>query len=751
MRPTATERQIGDREAEVVGRGTPVRHPALVDRPRLIEWLLASPPAPLVVLTAPAGYSKTTSLAEWASADERPFAWVAATARHADPALLVAAIADVLDQVEPLDAEVMAGLRSPRPNISEVVLPRVVEAIHCRAPFVLVVDDVHKLDSAAAFEVLEVVIDALPKGAQLALASRTDPPLRLGRMRSQRRLVELGARELAMTLAESGDLLENLGLELSAGQLNLLIERTEGWPAALYLAGLSLTDQADVGRAVATFAGDDRVVVDYLRDEFLAATDPELITFLVRTSILDELSGPLCDSVLLRSGAAGVLRKLARSNALVVSLDRTDTRYRYHQLFAEELRSELRWREPELEEELHARASRWYADNSDPERAIEHAIASGNFERSGELIWWAFPEVSGRGRLATLDRWLEQVGDERVASTGSLALAAAHRCLVLGQGDRAAHWARMAAASVDGSSGSRERIEPDLLLLEATLARDGVVRMGKDAARASELHPPEAPWQAPCHLYRGVASHLTGHPERARPVLQEAARRGAVVSPIIQVLALAQLCLIAIDDGEVENGLRLIAQARDQVSRCGLTNYPSMLMVAAVSSLALSTAGHPNRARDDLGEALRLLPLVTDMPPWYEAQARLVLVPSLIRSDQLRTADEVAAEAEELLELTPDAAIVSEWLGRARADLKSAAEEGRTEGFSLTRAEVRTLEYLPSHLSFREIGERVHVSSNTVKTQAQAIYRKLGASSRAQAVERAREAGILGHDPLHDA
>ena len=751
MRPTATERQLGDREAEVVGRGTPVRHPALVDRPRVIDRLLASPPAPLVVLSAPAGYSKTTSLVEWAREDERPFGWVAATARHADPALLVAAIADVLDQIEPLDAEVTAGLRSPKPNISDVVLPRIVEGLRGRAPFVLVIDDVHKLDSPSSFEVLEAVIEALPTGGQLALASRTEPPLRLGRMRSQRRLVELGARELAMTRVESGDLLANLGLELSAGQVNLLIERTEGWPAALYLAGLSLLDQSDLGRAVASFAGDDRVVVDYLRDEFLAATDPALIEFLVRTSILDELSGPLCDSVLMRSDSAGVLRRLARSNALVVSLDRTDTRYRYHQLFAEELRSELRWREPELEPELHARASRWYAENSDPDRAIDHAIASGDVGRSGKLIWRAFPEISGRGRLATLDRWLEQVGDEHVAATGSLALATAHRCLVLGQGDRAAHWARIAEASVDGSSASRERIEPDLLLLDATLARDGVVRMGKDAARASELHPPEAPWQAPCYLYRGVASHLTGHPERARPVLQEAARRGAVVSPIIQVLALAQLCLIAIDDDEVEDGSRLIAQARDQVSRCGLTDYPSMTMVAAASSLALSAAGHPNRAREDLGEALRLLPRVTDMPPWYEAQVRLVLVSPLIRSDQLRKAEELVAEAEGLLELTPDAAIVSAWLGRARADLGSAAEEGTARGFSLTNAELRTLEYLPSHLSFREIGERVHVSPNTVKTQAQAIYRKLGASSRAEAVERAREAGLLGNDPLGEA
>ena len=197
---------------------------------------------------------------------------------------------------------------------------------------------------------------------------------------------------------------------------------------------------------------------------FSRATKPSTLSFLTRSSVLDELSGPLCDAVLERSGSARVLRDLARSNSLVVSLDRSDGRYRYHHLFAEMLRSELRRREPdETEARLHARASRWYAAHSDPDRAIDHAIAAGELERAGELIWLAYPEVSGRGRIATLVRWLDQIGDDSVATSSALALSAAHTHLARGQGDRAAHWARV-AAGIAKSTDTSESIQADIHL-----------------------------------------------------------------------------------------------------------------------------------------------------------------------------------------------------------------------------------------------------------------------------------------------
>jgi LuxR family transcriptional regulator, maltose regulon positive regulatory protein len=718
--------------------------PRLVRRPRLLDRLLRSPPARLVLLTAPAGYSKTSCLAEWEAAEKRPFAWLTAHARHDDAAVLLASIVELLEEIEPVSPEVMATLATGDSGISTAVLPRLGRSLRHRAkPFVLVIDDLHSVTSPVALEVLRTVAEHLPAGAQLALASRTEPALSLGRMRAHRQLVELTRADLSMTRPESGELLREIGIELNSAQLDVLFERTEGWPAALYLAGLALAGQSDLSAAVASFGGDDRIVADYLRDEFLADTTPGKLSFLTRSSVLDELSGPLCDAVLDRSGSARVLRELARSNSLVVSLDRRDDRYRYHHLFAEMLRSELRSDPDGTEAKLHARASRWYAAHSDPHHAIDHAIAAGGLERAGELIWHAYPEVSGRGRIATLVRWLERIGNDSVAASPALALSAAHTHLSLGRGDRAAHWARV-AAGIAKSADESESIQADIHLMDALLAMNGVVQMDKDAARASELHPAEAPWQSACYLLRGVASHLTGHPERALPMLQEGVHRGSVASPIVEAVSLAQLCLIAAEDGDWDRASRLIAQAREQTGRCGLGDYPSVAIVPAASAFVHSHEGRVERAHADSKDAQRLLALLTEFPPWYEAEARLVLSRAYIRLDNLVSGRVLLDEASLFLQQTPDAIILRQWLAASTAALKSASTKRQEREWSLTKAELRTLQFLPSHLSFREIGERIHVSPNTVKTQAQAVYRKLDASSRAEAVVRARDAGLLG-------
>src|SRR5262245_9271958 len=722
-------------------------HPDLVPRARVVERLRDSSPARAVLLRAPAGYSKTTCLAEWAALEERPVAWIRADPRHNDPGLLIRSIVEAVGEIVPVASDVLAPLAAPKPSIGTVVLTRLGRSLgRDGRPLLLVIDDVHAITSAEALEVLEGVLEHLPPESQVALASRTEPALPLGRMRAHRQLVELNQAELAMTVGESGALMAKLGLELSTAQLDALHRHTEGWPAALYLAGLSLADERDLDAAVERFAGDDRIMVDYLRDEFLSALKPDSLEFLMRTSLLDEFSGPLCDAVLERSGSGQLLRELSRSNSMIISLDRTDDRYRYHQLFAEMLQAELRRRDPTADAGIHARASRWYADRSDSDRAIDHAIAAGELDRAAELIWFAFPEFSGRGRIATIEHWLDRIGEDEIAHSSKLSLANAHRYLATGRGDRGAHWARVAAVA-DGVAQAGSDIEADLLLLEATVAVRGVVQMGKDAARASELFPSESPWQTPCHLYRGVASQLTGHRDRAVPLLQEAVRRGAVVSPVIQTLALAQLCLIALQDGQQATAHRLIAQAHAQASRCGLEDYPSISLVYAVSAAVSTEEGQVERAQADFADAKRLLSSLAEFPPWYEVEARLVMVWACARLDEVAAGRVLLEEAGALIERAPDAAILSEWLQDAQAALgASSAKLGRES--TLTNAELRTLQYLPSHLSFREIAERIYVSPNTVKTQAQAAYRKLDASSRAEAVAKAREAGLLADDPL---
>jgi LuxR family maltose regulon positive regulatory protein len=248
-----------------------------------------------------------------------------------------------------------------------------------------------------------------------------------------------------------------------------------------------------------------------------------------------------------------------------------------------------------------------------------------------------------------------------------------------------------------------------------------------------------------------VSHHLRGHPERALPLLEEAARRGAVVSPVIQTIALSQLALIASEDDDWVSASRQIGQARDQVQRCGLSDYGSILMVYATSALIRSREGRVMLAEEDVADTHRLLLLLKSFPPWYEAQARAVLARAFARLDDVAGGRAVLREASGFLDRTADAIVLRDWMKEARRSLEAASFEGRRQEWSLTAAELRTLQYLPSHLSFREIGERVYVSPNTVKTQAQAVYRKLDASSRAEAVEKARSAGLLGEDPLSDA
>jgi LuxR family transcriptional regulator, maltose regulon positive regulatory protein len=737
-------RQAPSEQQFVARREAPRFDNSFVRRARLTDRLLGSPPARLVLLKAPAGYSKTTCLAEWASEDRRPFTWISLDRRHNDPALLISSIVAALEEIEPVNPEVLASLGTPSPAITGVVLPRLGEALQQRGePFVLVIDDLHVVDSAQALEVLETVLEYLPDGAQLAIATRIEPGLHLGRLRAQRQLVELTEPELAMTRAESGRLLKNLDLTLDSTQLEDLYNRTEGWPAALYLAGLAFADEPNVAAAMTSFAGDDRIVADYLRDEFLGSTSPSRLRFLIRTSVLEELSGSVCDAVLERSGSGRMLHELARSNSLVVPLERNDGSYRYHHLFAEMLRAELRRHEPELEPTLHLRASHWYAANSDLDRAIDHAIEAGDAGWTGELVWGALPEMTGRGRIATLERWLDTIGDERIARSCHLSLASAHCNLAMGRGPEAAHWARIAAGLGGSGADGGDSTRADIHLLDATLAFDGVVKMGEDAARAAELFAPDSEWQMPGFFYRGLASHLGGDSQQAVPLLQEGARRGAIVSPVMQVLCLTQLSLIAVEDDDWEGGSRLIAQARDQIGRCGLGGYPVVSIAQAASALLRAHAGQIERAHADLTDAARLLDVVARFPLWYEAEARIILARASIRLDDAVGARRFIEAGANFVDLIPDAPMLNDWLSRDLASLGALGNGAEARASSLTKAELRTLQYLPSHLSFREIGEKIYISPNTVKTQAQAVYRKLGARSRTEAVERARDAGLI--------
>jgi LuxR family maltose regulon positive regulatory protein len=720
--------------------------PQLVRRPRLVSRLREARDATVVLLTAPAGYGKTTTLHQWLGGDERPSAWITLDDADNDPAALVASLATALDQVDVDTADARAALSAPEPSISGIVLPRLARAlVSSERAFVLVLDDVHMLVTREALDALTAIASRLPAHAQLVLASRVEPPLPLGRMRAHRRLVELHDSDLAMTESETAELVAVMGLELDPGEQRTLLARTEGWPAALYLAGLSLIDQPDVPGALAHFAGDDRMIVDYLRDEFLSQISPDALGFLTRTSVLDTLSGDVCDAVLQGSSSAGTLRDLARSNMLIVPLDHRDHSYRYHALFAEMLHSELERLEPQLAPQLHRRASDWYAERDDHERAITHAIAAGDAERAGELLWDSFPTLISRGRNASIRHWLGRFTDNQLAGCAPLAITAAHSAMVSGQGALAEHWTSVAAARLDDTAPVEvgTPIEAGVLIAKAELGRDGVGQMAEDARRAAALLPEDSPWHSPRSMVEGIACHLTGDPKRARERLEEGARLGAVGAPLVEVLCVAQLALLAADEDDRDEAIRLAMRAREQLERCGLGDYETMALVFAVSALVLAQDGRVEDASSDARRSAELLQQLADFAPWYEAETELVLARALLRLDDVDSARALLVDASRALRSTHDATALRDWLQEAWATIDSSAADVASGRLGLTPAELRVLQFLPTHRSFREIANELYVSANTVKTQARALYRKLDVSSRAEAVDRARDAGLL--------
>ena len=716
--------------------------PEAIARPRLTDRLLLSPPTRLVVLCAPAGFSKTTTLRTWAETDRRPFPWVSCDRRHDDPALLMAAVVKALAGVCRFDPQTATALEleASWPDRAIARLGIALEAAD--EDFALVVDDAHMLCSDGSVAILQGLVSVLPRRAQLVIGSRSDPPLPLARMRANRDLLELGVSDLAMTLRESQRMLRSAEIDLDKQSLRSIHERTEGWPAALQLASLALAGSPDAAVAVEDFAGDDRAVADYLQDEFLAVTDPGLVEFMTRTSILDRLSGPLCDAVLGRSDSASVLRALARSNSLVFPLDRKDETYRYHHLFAGLLRSELARNEPELIGALQASAASWFDSNGRPDLAVEHAIASGDVCLAGRLIWASFPEVTGRGRLATINRWLDEVGRDRLSECHGLLFSAAHADMLAGAGDRAAYWLGLASV-VEPSADCDVPVETDLLMLRTTLGTEGVGQMGDDAGRVIDLTAPDSAWHGAACFYRGVSLHLLGDPAAATPLLRNAIGLTALESPIMQALGLSQMTAISWRAGDLEAANRFIGEARAQVERCGLAAFPAMVLVYAVEALVRATTGQEGKARSGIATCLQLLGLLNSFPPWYEVETRLALAQTGLRLGDLDMTRDMLGQAQKHADLTADAVVLGAWMHEIEADLPVGNGVSDIDDSPLTRAEMRTLRYLPTHLTFRQIGEANHVSQNTVKTQARGIYRKLGVGSRAEAVEAALATGLL--------
>ena len=605
-------------------------------------------------------------------------------------------------------------------------------------PFVLVIDDLHVLHRRAPHDALVALANDLPEAATLAMASRATPPLPLARLRSERMITELGPGELAMTRREAAALFKAAGHDLDHDAIDTAMRRTEGWPASLALAVLFLADRSPAS-VLDRFSGEDRLVAQYLREEVLSDLASEDVEFMRRTSLADTLTAPLCDSLLHRPGSAAVIERLA-SAGLVVPLDRTDDRYRYRRPLGEMLHAELRKNEPVLAQEIHRRAGAWHDQAGDVDRAIRHALLAGDVTMAGAAACRGAARAITQGQAATVARRLACFTDEQIARSPMLALTAAGCQLSRGRGDVAGHWVLTAAGA---ACAAQAPAECGISLLRAVLARDGLAAARQEAAWAYALLPDASPWRALAALVEGTASYLAGDPDEATRRLEDGACRAAVALPAVHALCLAQLAVLAHAREDDQRAAELSRRARAQVEGYGLAEDATVALVFATSALARADRGSTDAANDDLERGSRLYRRLTDFPHWYEAEVGILLARAAVRLGDVDGACGMLAEAERRLDRSPESILLFDQIRETRAHIEAFHASG-PEAASLTPAELRVLQFLPSHLSFREIAERSFVSTHTIKSQANAVYRKLGARCRSDAVVRARGCGLLG-------
>ncbi len=715
----------------------------LISRAPLVSRLMAARGASLAMLTAPAGYGKSAVLSQWAEQDGRPFAWIALEPAHNDPMHLMRCVAAATARfgcISEQDVAAAAGVAEARLLLRSAIA-------QVAQPFVLALEDAQKLRAPAALDVLAMLIEHLAAGSQIAIASRAQPALPIGRLRASRRLIELRAGDLVMTRREAASLACAMGAELSQDGVDLLVRNTEGWPVGLYLALRAGREDPDPPAALTSFTGDDRAVAEYIREELLAGLSAAERDFLIESSVLERVSGPACDYVLGREGSARLLWTLSRMNVLLVPLDRTDTEFRYHRLLAQMLRGELRRCDPERARALHIRASDWHASSGTAERAIAHAIAAGDPNRAGALIWRHAAEFLGYGNAVKLLSWLDRIGEEGIADSCALALSAAATHLFLGDRSLAEHWLAAARRALPGEHGPhRCSMQAGILVFSAAVATGGIGAMAVDALKAYEAAPEVSPWRALACLLRGVSKHLRAEPEEARTWLEEGARRGAVAVPAIQAQCLAQLALLAIDRDDWDAAELLAARARRQVDRAGLEDYATSALVYAVSADVQARIGRVEVSQSDAREAARILSSLPELMPWYAVECSIALARAALRLSDVTGAQRLLSGTRNHLRGLSETSVAEGWYEDCRAQAELAAKAHARGGWTLTTAELRVLQYLPTHLSFPEIADRLYVSANTVKTHTRAVYRKLDATSRGQAVIRAREAGLL--DPI---
>lgn len=721
-----------------------------LERPELIRYLSGTA-AKLVLVDAPAGFGKTILVAQWrvAASQTRRFAWVSLDAGDNDPARLWWHVISSLRRACP-EIGPDSGLwlrRAGAQGLTEALLPGLVnELAALRRRVVLVLDDYHVIKNHGCHEQIRFLQTHLPAAVQIVLVTRADPPLPMARLRAAGDLAEIRAPDLRFRPAEAAKLVSAIaGIQLGDRDVADLVDRAEGWPAGIYLAALSLRGNPRPSAFIQQFTGSNRFIVDFLAEEVLNHQPPEIRQFLMRTSILERFTAPLCDAVADATNSAEVIEKIDHENLFLRPLDDNRTWYRYHHLFAQMLQSQLARAEPAILPALHRRASAWHQRAGSAEDAVAHALSAGDTSGAVDLIarhWYAFVNA---GRTETVRGWLHSLGDDRIGDEPVAAHCAAWVAALCGDRDSVHRWLTVVdAAQYDGPlPDGMSSLESSAALLRGTFGFDGMRVMREAAATAVRLEgAPTSPWYALARAAFGFSLCLSGD-IAAAAVVAEQAVLGQASIPVVRVLALAVASLVAAEDGRVAHARELARAARQVSDGAGLSASPHSSLAHTAAGAVHSLQGRLEAARGEFEQAIRTRRPWFGITPWPTADTLLRLAPVLLEMGDRPGAAACLAEARDVLGSLPeDAELLRARVTRLRLRLASASY-GPPLAVPLTEREETVLRLLRGAVSLREIGQELYLSANTIKTHTRAIYRKLGVSTRREAVERAREVGLI--------
>jgi ATP/maltotriose-dependent transcriptional regulator MalT len=726
----------------------PVLRPVLVPRERPLSILRSGDGCTLTLVDAPAGSGKTTALAQWlaADADRLSACWFSVDPSDNDPTRFwTYAVMAMREAVPGFGEASLAALRGGA-DVATFVLPPAINELAAADPHLaLVIDDYHLIRNPAIHRQVEQLLDHLPDGVQVVISTRADPPLPLSRWRGRGQLAELRAADLRFSDAEASALLERMQLVVGADDVERLVERTEGWAAGLSLAGLSMSGRDDTSGFVREFAGTDRHVLDYLGSEVLAGLTPEAQRFLVQSSVLHRLSGPLCDAVMERRGSGRLLEQLEHSNAFVVPLGGTREWYRLHHLFGEVLQSELRTEHAGLIPVLHRRAGRWFAGEGMTFEAIEHAVQAGDAGLVADLLSPVSLAYLGGGQVDTVRAWLDRLGEEAVAADPRLCLAAGAGEIVVGDDPEMTRWLdRAEEVPYSGPlPGGPASIEAGVATVRGVVTSGRLSHHLEAGRRAVELERDDPSiWRPLAFGGHATALYWTGDPEESRPYMEVAARAPL---PLLACAAYGFLGMMAADDGD--------AAAADHYSTRGeRLGEEHKLLTSPPYGRILLARGRTHGLRGALAASISSLEAAVFVLrpgpyPLELADALLWLAQVRHLAGSTDSARAAGGEARLVLEDLPELGILAErWeaterlLAGGQPDAAPAAPVAVDE---LSAREMDVLQMLPTALTEAEIGHELFISYHTVHSHVRTIYRKLGTSSRAQTVERARATGLL--------